>query len=94
MAIVASSTKSFNGSGLGELGIACSVKNGINFSLTKISLNVLEKGPIYEINAEAIKTSPTITSISAYLSSIICPHLPFSEPRALSKREAKSSLSE
>jgi hypothetical protein len=73
LATVASSTKSFNGSGLGELGIAYSVKNGINFSLTKTSLNVLEKGPIYEINAEAIKTSPTITSISAYLSSIICP---------------------
>jgi hypothetical protein len=66
----------------------------MNFSFTKTSLNVLEKGPIYEINAEAIKTSPTITSISAYLSSIIYPHLPFSEPRALSKRVAKSSLSE
>jgi len=90
----ASLVKSLTGFGLSDIGIPLAFISSKNLILTSSSLIPLEKGPIYDIKAEAINTSPTITSISAYMSTIIPPQRSFSEPRAFNNLVASSNLSE
>jgi hypothetical protein len=64
-------------------GILLSDKYLVKSVFDSCSLIYLLKGPVYEINAEAIKTSPTNNSNDSPISVMEFPHLSFSDPKAL-----------
>jgi len=88
---VASSVRTTNGLGFLLIGILFPLKK-ISNSFMIYSLNCLLNGPTYETKAEANKTSPMITLLSSTRSSIDCFHLSCSEPRAFTRRWARSSF--
>jgi hypothetical protein len=47
-------------------------------------------GPVYEMNADAIKTSPNTNNYSSLILTIAFAQRSFSDPRAATKRYAKS----
>lgn len=71
-------------------GIPLSLKYLVKSTLIIYSLNFLEKGPVYEINAEAIKISPVSNPNETPISWIELPHLSFSDPKAFTSLWAKS----
>lgn len=82
-AIIASSDNNLTGSTLGLLGILLVFKYLRNSSSIIYCLYYLLKGPAYEINEEAINTSPVKSPRSSEILTTLAAQRSFSDPKAL-----------
>lgn len=83
IAIWASSDKILTGLTSGVMGILLSKKYLSNKVWIMCFLFFLLKGPVYEMKALAIKTSPVTSYCSSEILTMALAHLSFSDPKAL-----------
>ena len=89
-AICASSERIFTGFTSGVIGILLSMKYFSNSPWIMCLRFFLLKGPVYEMNAEAIKTSPVTSFCSRLMFTMALAQRSFSDPSAETRRCARS----